>query len=361
MNLEKITIAEKSIPEVEQAKDFGFKEKIDTDGIRDIITIGNERKGGCPFSCVGCGVHDDVFLTSEKLNRTYIQTAIDALKNKLIQNKEKVKMYGYHLCIYNQGNITNKEELSRENLAFLLKGLSNLNSPPNYISLNSRGVFINQELLNQINSLYLPFRTHFIIGVESLSNRNEAIYGKKNMVQEVENIFLILKDNNQKVGQKQPFGIDASFVFLPEFYLEENESRMDKNKIEQGFVTDISSFINRYSGEGVPIKINLHPYYKIPSLPYEDSCDSFVEFMKGVIKLISDLRRNEKKIFSEKEKTTIFIGLQDSGYEKEAWNKVFSTWSSLIDKLNAVKDYNSEECTRIIFEIRSTIELNTSS
>ncbi|MDP1884185.1 MAG: hypothetical protein Q8L10_02350 [Candidatus Moranbacteria bacterium] len=355
MVFEKPTIAGKILPSIERAKDFGFKEKIDADGIREIITIGNERRGGCPFSCPGCGVHDEVFLVSDSSNRMYMQEALNILKIKLSQRREQFKANGYHPCIYNQGNTTNKEELSRDNLAFLLRGLSELDPLPEYVSLNSRGAFIDSELLDEINRLGLPFGVHFIIGVESLTDKGSAMYGKKNIAQEIAKLFSVLQDSNRRPGQKQLFGIDAGFVFLPEFYLAEGETRQDKEKVKQGFISDVEVFIDQYVGKGVPARINLHPYYKIPSLPQEDSCEAFTEFMTGVMALIVELRQINKKS-SPEEKAALFIGLQDSGYGTDKWKDVFAVWGDVVDRLNALKDYDSEECFEIITEIIQIME-----
>jgi len=330
-----------------------FKDRMDTDGIREIVIIGNEREGGCPFNCVGCGVHDKARLASAEANKPSIEESVNNLNTKIANNQSEYENAGYHICVYNEGNVTNKEELSRDNLWGILRGLSTLRPAPKYVSLNSRGTFIDQELLGQIKDLNLDFDINFILGVESLSSVRSEIYGKKGMEKELETIFTKLKAENEKTDHKIEFGMDTGFVFLPEFYLEEGEKRGDSQKIINGFVNDVGGFIEKYVGQGVPIRINLHPYYKITNLPFEDSSGVLSEFMRGVAQLLEKIQIINEKAKTESDKTTIFIGLQGGGYGTDEWNQAIEPWKTLIEKVNSLKVSDNEERRKIIEEINA--------
>jgi|GEM_PF-1325990 len=330
---------------------YKFNERLDSDGIREIISIGNENPGGCPFSCVGCGVHDQVVISSSEDNKKLIDNLINEISLKINKENFNYQSEGYHICVYNEGNVANPKELSWENLEFLLLSINNLEIPPKFISLNSRSVFITREFLEKVNSLGLNYNIHFIMGVESLTERGKNIYGKKNIDKEIEEAFNIIKDFNNDSNNKIKYGIDAGFVFLPEFYLDENESRENKEKIKNGFEKEIMDFIEKYSNKGVPIRINLHPFYRTTGLSFDDSCNSLNEFFKALPEIIKLIQEKNKQIQNEKEKTAIFIGVNGKGYETEEWKEAIKKWEEIILKLNSIKDYESEECRILAEEI----------
>ncbi len=121
-----------------------FETAKDSDGIREVLVIGNERESGCPFKCVGCGVHEEAATESIEENAETIKTQLLKLQEKLKSNEEEYVDEGYHLAIYNYGNVTNKNELSRDNLDLLLEEINRLSPTPSYVSINSRGLYIKE-------------------------------------------------------------------------------------------------------------------------------------------------------------------------------------------------------------------------
>ena len=83
-------------------------------------------------------------------------------------------------------------------------------------------------------------------------------------------------------------GIDAGFVFLPEYY---TKDRKNNKKILEGFLGDIREFISLYCGKKTPIKINLHPYYQVPNLSHKSAADK----IHILIKAVKELQKDKKK------------------------------------------------------------------
>lgn len=341
---------------VKLKKVFEFRERIDADGARRVISLGNERNGGCPYSCAGCGVRARARPASKDSNERSIRRAVAVLSEEIKQKRKVFSSEDYHVCVYNEGNVTNQEELCRENLSLLLRLLSSLKPHPKFVSLNSRGAFIDKELLDTIHKINLPFAIHFILGIESLTVRGSEIYGKNKIAQELQALFAILQSKNQQSEQKHKFGLDAGFVYLPEFYLGQGEDRVSVAKIKKGFVNDIGGFINQYAGRGVAIRLNLHPFYRMPGLPYDNSCDVFNVFVGATVELIDKIRRVNAKAKTESDKTALFIGMEGEGYEGGEWAVVREVWSEKIARVNALKDYDNAECEKVLKEVSLVLD-----
>ena len=314
-------------PEVSDLQEK-FEMRKDADGIRDVLVIGNERPKGCPFKCVGCGVHEEAAVVDASANARIIAEQIKALE---VQMKEKAKDYqesGYHLCIYNYGNVTNPEELSEANLEALLHGMNALDPAPKFVSINSRGRYVNEEVLARLEKMNLQYRIHFILGVETLSEKGKAIYGKPNIDRELANMFDVLNAHNEK--NNTAFGIDTGFVFLPEFY---TDDRTDRTTISEGFMKDIGGTIEKYGGQKTPLKINIHPFYEIPGMPYSSTAEHFDILMETLLKLEAETKQKNVSL-PETLRTTFFIGLNDTGYETPEWEKAKAKWQTDIDRIN---------------------------
>jgi len=304
---------------------------MDADGLRETIYLGNERAGGCPFRCKGCGVHDNFKLVTKAENRRIILSEINALILRRKNFLQKYKKNKCHVIVYNSGNVTSFEELSKANFVYLLKSLKKLSPVPQIVALNSRGGFVNDNLLQLLSDLDLPYRVDFDIGVESLTKRGMNIYGKNNIDKEFARMFNIIKNYNFKNAER--FGIMANFVYLPEAYLNENESRKGNlKKIRVGFVNEIISFAKNYSNRGVPLRINLHPFYFVKGLPYEDSnLDDFMGAMKVINIKLDKMNESIKK---GPMKVSVFIGIQGRAYKRDNWTKQIKKWGGKIKLLN---------------------------
>jgi len=302
--------------------------RIDADGFREVVLIGNESPIGCPFKCKACGVFADAELVTSNMNKKIITKEISILNNKIQSNLAEYKKTNFHLLVYNFGNITNIDELSIENLGFLLHEIGRLPCLPKYISINSRGRFLTKDLLIYIKSLHLKYDVNFIIGIESLSEKGAMIYGKKNIKKEFQVMYDLVSSFN--LANETNFGFDTSFVFLPEFY---DKNRTDKLGIKNGFENDLMSFIKLYVGKNVPIKISIHPYFKTQNYPY-DSTYNFFEIIIDVICNIKKILINLNKGVHNSLQNTIFIGIKDKGYETEGWIKELDKWGHIIEEVN---------------------------
>lgn len=336
----------------EQPREFHesafLSERVDHDGIREVLVIDNERVGGCPFQCEGCGVKGEAKIVSAEENKARIGQVVDQFALKLTEHKAGYSEQGYHLCIYNFGNVTDKKELSKDNFYFLLQRLSALDPLPEYVSINSRGDFVDEELLSDIAAKQLPYRVHFILGVETFTERGQAIYGKKNIGMEADTMVATIQHYNKEHGTN--FGMDINLVFLPEFYLAENDSRAGhETEIQSGFSADVQRLLN-YGDQGMPIRINLHPYYKSTTgkaLPYTGVDQQFGLFMQSVAGALTQL--------DHKQDIVIFVGVEDSGYQTAGWKEQLAIWGGAIQRINALKDYNNEAVREIITEIQSHV------
>ncbi len=302
--------------------------RMDADGIRDVLVIGNERRGGCPFKCQGCGVQGEAVQVDTGANAQIISEQIDEMRRKLESNPTEYQEHGYHLCIYNNGNVTNPKELSAENLTLLLYRINELVPPPKYVSLNSRGPFINEKGLQDLQNLGLKYDIHFILGVETFTEKGMEIYGKRGIGEETERMFTTINEFNKANGTR--FGMDVGFVFLPEFYADDRE---DKPAIEQGFLDDVEGFTEKYVGRETPIMINVHPFYPMPNLPWKSTASCFDTLMEAVIKFESEVQARNASL-PEYLRASVFIGLNDSGYETPEWLAARSKWQADIDRIN---------------------------
>ena len=297
-----------------------FESRVDTHGVREVILISNERPGGCPFHCTACGVHEEAVTVRPEENRRIITDQIHAFSLRLEQDKERYEHLGYHLCIYNNGNTTNPEELSKESLDALLEQIDSLSPAPSYISIDSRGPYVTEPLLEYLDSKRLGYRIHFILGVETQSEKGKRIYGKAGINKELGKMFGRIDTFNENHGTR--FGIDAGFVFLPEFY---TDDRSDTEAVRQGFKNELLSFVDTYAGQHTPLRINIHPFYPIAKLPYRSSADSFDSLMAVVAEVNAEIARKNATL-PEHLRISVFIGVNDSGYETEEWKTALEKW-----------------------------------
>jgi len=299
----------------------GFPIRKDLYGLRYVFFLGNEG-GDCKYRCTFCEIGK-----SNKVSNEYNITLFENLyKDYSEQTKGEIN----HPLIYNRGNVTDEKAFSRRTLKHVLEKFNN-NSKITNLSINSREKEVTNEFIDFIMQMNLSYPVHFILGQESFSDKTYQIIGK-NSQGEYERLVNKLISFNQKGfypdNKTYNFGIDCNLLFLPELYIGASERLLSKKEIENGFVNDIKKALE-ISSENVPLTLNLHPYYKVKSLPYENAdIEHFIEILPNITELVKTYNN------AAKFKTSIFIGFRGlkTGNEKidrqiNAWNKYFDNFN----------------------------------
>ena len=237
-----------------------FPIKEDVNGARVVFLLGNEREGGCVYRCSFCNVRD-LHVSTHKENKANFRKQYDAFK-------EELGYKNYHALLYNEGNGTNKEELSRETLEYILDTF-NEDEKISFLSINSREEQATSDVLDYLADKYLNYPVHFILGQESFSERTPRVLGK-NTNGSLERFVEKLRGYNQRDSTNKrkdyTFGLDVNLVFLPELYLDEGESREgNESKIREGIKKDLWQLLQHVNPD-VPIEINIHCYSRVDKL-----------------------------------------------------------------------------------------------
>jgi hypothetical protein len=239
----------------------------------------------------------------------------------------------YHPLIYNQGNVANKEEFSEASLLHILKAFDK-DPRVSFVSLNSRQCYATKEFLEFLHNLELSFPIHFIFGQESFSSRAIDLFGK-NTQGELKRFIDVLKAFNRRkhdhlsVGYE--FGLDVNLVFLPEMYLPQGATR-DGNEalIAEGLRWELAQLLSRIDPL-VPVETNLHPYYRVAALPYQNmDLDCFMRELPELQRMVDKHNRMKPRC-----RTHLFVGVEGSGYEKGAYRDQLARWKNLIEEFNA--------------------------
>ncbi len=292
-------------------------------GLRPVYNLGNEL-GDCPYRCAFCGVG-----RSERVSPAWNVREFDRQHHEFLS----VIDGPYHPVVYNQGNVTNPEEFSRATLDHILRTFVP-DERVNRVSLNSREKDAPPDLLESLAGRALPFPVHFIFGVETFSPRSAKILGKDTRG-ELERFNAKLRQfNRSRDADRKPaayiFGLDLNLVFLPELYLEDSESR-DGNDAKSlaGFQNEVSQLL-RLIDPGVPVDINLHPYYEVATLPWASAdLDIFMSVVPSLQEMVD--RYNAE---GTTRSTHIFIGVEGTGYEEEHEREQLARWKDLIEDYN---------------------------
>ena len=121
----------------------------------------------------------------------------------------------------------------------------------------------------------MPCPVHFIFGQESFAKNARQILGKDNQG-ELQRFIAKLRPYNAACNATRDpkhhvFGLDVNLVFLPELYLDPGEKRPgQEEKIAAGCTADVRQLLS-LADPLVPMNINLHPFYPVESLPYEQA------------------------------------------------------------------------------------------
>lgn len=291
-----------------------FPIRKDRYGYRYVFFLGNEG-GDCKYQCTFCEIGKSNAVTSE-----YNIKLFDSLFNDYMT---KVSSLANHPLIYNRGNVTDERAFSRKTLAYILTRF-NGNANITHLSLNSREKEVNQTFFDFILKLNLSYPVHFILGQESFSPKTYQIIGKNstNEFQRLVNKIIPFND------RKYQFGIDCNLLFLPELYIGNSERNTHKKEIEKGFIEDVKKVLE-YSSNQVPFTINLHPYYKVMSLPYENAViDQFIDLLPHVLDLVA--AHNQAR----KYKTSVFVGFRGIKTGNRFIDAKIDKWNSFFDLFN---------------------------
>lgn len=304
----------------------GFPIRKDLYGLRYVFFLGNEG-GDCKYRCTFCEIGK-----SNKVSTEYNIALFERLyKNYLERINGKIN----HPLIYNRGNVTDEKAFSRKNLKHILERFNN-NSKITHLSINSREKEVTEEFIEFIMQMNLSYPIHFILGKESFSEKTYRIIGKNSKGEFESLINKLIPFNDDKFisnCRKYNFGIDCNLLFLPELYIGVTDRIQNKNGIELGFINDIKKAID-YSSFNVPLTINLHPYYKVKSLPFENAdVAHFIEILPN----INELVKNHNK--ESKYKASIFIGFRGLKTGNEEIDKQLDEWNQIFNKFNETNDF----------------------
>ena len=300
-----------------------FSIRRDQNGLRPVYNLGNEL-GDCPQNCAFCGVGKSPQVTSEENIENFERIYADF--RKIIQGP-------YHPVVYNQGNCTNPKEFSWKTLNHILK---RFHGDPNvvYLSINSRESYATVTVLERLAVLRLSYPVHFVFGIESFSPRTYELLGK-NTVAEMERFNAKLRSVNSRYASAQPlrgytFGLDVNLVFLPELYLKPGESKTgNEATIQSSWVGEFRCLLATIDPI-VPTEINLHPYYSVAAIPYEDADLSL--FMQTLPELQRVLEVQVSNSCARP--PHIFVGVEGTGYESSNYRRMLGRWGPTITEFN---------------------------
>ena len=286
-------------------RDFPIRK--DQYGYRYVFFLGNEG-GNCKYQCRFCEIGK-----SNAVDSAYNIMLFDHLYNDY-----KMNLQGHitHPLLYNRGNISDEKAFSLKTLTYIL---NKFNSDKNihHISLNSREKEIDTTFINYLLEANLSFPIHFILGQESFSSKIVNIIGK-NTIGEFEKLVEKISPYNKEYYiprfKKYNFGVDINLLFLPELYIGNVNRWKYKDEVSIGLMKDINYALN-YSTDSFPLVININPYYKVSTLPYENAD---IELLISLLPSISELVHgiNKKRTY----KISIFIGYRPI----KAYNDLYS-------------------------------------
>lgn len=303
-----------------------FPIRKDCNGLRPVFFLGNEG-GNCRYNCSFCDIGKSILVTSEY--------NIELFNSLYLRYKENV-IGPNHPLIYNRGNITDPIAFSRNTMNHILN-IFNSNDCIQFLSINSREKEVTIEFLNYIVTKHLKFPLHFVLGIESFTDNLKKVIGKST-TGELDRLIERLKDFNilNQDHLDYQFGIDVGLLFLPELYFGGKLNRKEADtEIKIGFLTDIKKILD-LSDDITPIEINVHPYYMVEQLPFENAdIYQLISYLPDIEQLLSFYNKGKK--FN----THIFIGFRPSYSLDDLTNKKIDEWSKIIESFNARGKYQN--------------------
>ena len=299
-----------------------FPIRKDRYGLRYVFFLGNEG-GNCKYQCTFCEIGK-----SNAVSSKYNVNLFDNLfEDYLIKVTDKRN----HLLLYNRGNITDKRAFSRKTLAHILTKFKNYHSIT-HLSLNSREQEVTNDFIDFIFKMNLPYPIHFILGQESFSDKTDQIIGKNSNGEFVRLNNKISQFNSESYftrNENYKFGIDVNLLFLPELYIGKADRKEYEKEIKKGLLKDVKKVLIN-SSEIVPITINIHPYYKVKSLPFENTdVSQLIDLLPQIQDLVTVYNKKRKY------KTSVFIGFRgiktgnkQNDLQIDKWNKIFDLFNT---------------------------------
>ncbi len=302
-----------------------FPIRKDLYGLRYVFFLGNEG-GNCKYQCTFCEIGKSNAVSSE-YNIILFDNLFEDYLEKIVDKKN-------HPLIYNRGNITDERAFSSKTLTHLLTKFNN-NQSITHLSLNSREKEVSSKFIEFVLEMDLSYPIHFILGQESFSSRTHQIIGKNSRGEYLRLNKKISQFNLKSylTGNKNyNFGIDINLLFLPELYIGETDRKEYNEEIDEGLIDDIEKALNNSTKE-IPLTINIHPYYKVKTLPYENAdIEQLIDLLPQIKYLVS--KHNSDRIH----KTSVFIGFRGIKTGHKITDLQIDNWSKVFNSFNEKND-----------------------
>jgi len=303
-----------------------FPIRKDSNGLRPVFFLGNEG-GNCRYKCTFCDIGKSSPVSSEY--------NIELFNSLYLRYEENVSGPN-HPLIYNRGNITEPFAFSRNTLDHILNTFNSYDFI-RFLSINSREKEVTIEFLKYIVTKHLKFPLHFVLGIESFCDNLKKVIGKST-TGELDRLIERLKDFNilNPDHLDYQFGIDVGLLFLPELYFGGTLNRREAySDIKIGFLADIKRILE-LADDITPIEINVHPYYKVEQLPFENAdIDQLISYLPDIEQLLSFYNKGKK--FN----THVFIGFRPSYDLDGLTNRKIDEWSKIIESFNTSGKYQN--------------------
>ncbi len=303
--------------------DSVFSLRKDHNGYRPVFPLGNIF-GSCPYDCTFCNVKATTAVSPEQAKGRFT-----ALLSEYLGQIDGP----YHPVIYNQGNVTSAREFPRRLLDEILEQFRS-DERVLYVSLNSRERDATPRTLAYLERKELPFAIHFILGIESFSERTPTILGKDTsgeLTRFVQKLRCYnTKASNVRKRRQYAFGLDVNLLFLPELYLAPYARRTGNvQTIRNGIEKDLICLLEGCVAD-VPVQINIHPYSRVESLPYEDAN------LALLVPLLPTLQQHIDRLNEARSRcpSHLFVGMEGNGYSSVFWEEQKRKWASVLSTFN---------------------------
>ncbi|PWU19370.1 MAG: hypothetical protein C5B49_05900 [Bdellovibrio sp.] len=304
--------------------------RLDGDAYRLALTLPRIDQCSLRKSCSGCGVWRG---SADLVPVGEIAPIIDQRLKSFGRQINEYRRSGHRInvSLYNRGNVANPRELPADQFDRLLDRFSQMLAPLDTVAISTRGLYVTDEILSRIQSRNPGFLIDFNIGVETTSERGRELFGKSKIDREFDTLFKRISSFNSQ--HRANFGLTVNFIYLPESYLKPGEKREGNvAKINDGFHQEIMRFVDLYGNKDVRLKINLHPFYRVPDAAIESS--DLDQFMPAALEILRSLRIFNRNVDRRELQVTVFIGVQDQGYENPDFEEKIERWRDAIFRFN---------------------------
>ncbi|MFI5459871.1 MAG: hypothetical protein ACHRXM_31000 [Isosphaerales bacterium] len=313
-----------SIPCAVPREESVFEPRRDRYGWRLALVFGNHAPGGlCPYyagnRCFHCdigageGAAFDHTTNRQRLAwfRAHYQLHLASIS---------------HLVLYNSGSLLNPREMPPDLLDEIAAFARSLPAV-RVVSLDSREAFIRPDTLRRILLILgNGYMVRPILGVETADDRirNEVL--QKGMPRTaIARVFLDLSTLAAEFGQER-IGLDVNIVIA-------GPGTTDLTVVDDAVMTARLALISG-AQHGVKVDLNLHPYYVGPRgsarFPDHGRC-SLATTVRACSKIVDLVR-------SMATDSSIFIGWQDEGHDRERQPRHIEIARTAFDRFNQTND-----------------------